>query len=418
MENKVRFIALNVINKVAIEHAYTNIELNRAIEDSNLNKKDIPLLTELVYGTIENYILLEFYLEDFIRGKILKPWVKNLLLMSIYQVVKLDKIPDYAIISEAVNIAKYKGNIGLSKLVNGVLRTFLRENLKDVFAISNKYVKYSIIYSHPLYLVKEIIDQYGEDTAIKIFEANNSRPKNSARINQNEISIEDLKKKYSVSKSILSEDGVIFNHNIASLPEFKQGKITIQDESSQLVANYVDPKPNEKILDCCSAPGGKAVHIGQLEPKCIIDAFDISSQKVNMIKGAAKRMRVRNLNIFTDDATTYKKDNYYDKVLIDAPCSGWGVIARKPDIKLNKQKEDISELLDIQRNILANIEKTLKKDGYLIYSTCTINKQENEQQAKWFLDNYSNYKLEEERIILPHEYLSDGFYIAKFKKIS
>ncbi len=444
-KNGVRDLILQALLKIENNEAYSNLLVNSMIEQNKLNEKDIGLFTEIVYGTVQRKKTLDFYLNHFLLKKPKKrdEWILSLLRMSFYQMVYLDRIPDHAIIFEAVQLAKKNGHRGLASLVNGILRNAQRKGFPDVNQIKDEVERLSIKYSHPQWLVSEWIKQYGYPTTKEICKANLERPNVTARVNKTKATlthvIEKLNDEGVVAKrgDLASEAIQIQRGNLFLTETFKQGYVTAQDESSMLVARAVNPQKDEQILDSCAAPGGKTTHLAELmDTSGQIIALDIHKHKANLIKEQSERLQMENIDIQVTDAREAGRlfpEETFDRILIDAPCSGFGVIRRKPDIKWVKTNKDVEEVIQIQKAILESTAPLLKKGGILVYSTCTIEQRENEQIVAKFLETHRNFSFDEqlkERLpkklspyfkqgqiqILPHYFQSDGFYIAVLKK--
>ncbi|PEZ05379.1 16S rRNA (cytosine(967)-C(5))-methyltransferase [Bacillus sp. AFS018417] len=442
MTQNVRELALDGLLQVEKSGAYSNLLLNNLIEKSNIDKKDVGLLTEVVYGTIQRRDTLDYYLQPFLRKKI-ELWVKVLLRLSLYQMLYLDRVPERAAIHEAVEIAKRRGHKGIAGLVNGVLRSIQREGIPSLDEIKSSEKRLAIATSHPEWLVKEWIEAYGIETAQKMCEVNQLPPVPTARVNVAKGSVEEALKTLETEGiqakyGDLSEDAIqIEKGNVAHTKAFQEGLLSIQDESSMLVARALNPEAGDIILDSCAAPGGKTTHIAErLQGTGKVISLDLHPHKVRLIQQQAKRLQLENIEAKTLDARKVQEhfeQESFDKVLVDAPCSGFGVIRRKPDIKIGKQKEDSERLANIQLSILEKVAPLLKKGGRLVYSTCTIEKVENEQVVELFLQSHPEFEWDttmKERLpkavhpyvieggvqILPHYFATDGFYIACLRK--
>ncbi len=353
--------------------------------------------------------------------------------MSLYQIQYLDKIPAHAVVNEAVELAKARKK-GSEKFVNAVLRRLLRDGVADIGSIKRKNKRYSIQYSLPVWLVKVLIEEYGEKRALAIFESLFLRNKASVRVVDLSRK-EELKQLLQAEDSLLAPSALVKSHgHFAGHALFEEGAITIQDESSQLVAPTLELRGDEKVLDACSAPGGKTMHIASYLTTGQVTALDLYEHKLALIKENAQRLGV------ADKVITKKLDarkvfetfgaDAFDKILVDAPCSGIGLIRRKPDIKYNKENADFASLQKIQLEILDSVCQSLRKGGIITYSTCTIVSQENFQVVEQFLaahPNFKQVKLEHNRqdilkdgciLITPELYGSDGFFISQFKRIS
>ena len=421
MKQNVRELALDGLTQVEKSGAYSNLLLNNLIEKNSIDKKDVGLLTEIVYGTIQRRDTLDYYLQPFLRKKI-ELWVKVLLRLSLYQMLYLDRVPERAAIHEAVEIAKRRGHKGIAGLVNGVLRSIQREGVPSLDEIKSPEKRLAIATSHPEWLVKEWIEAYGIDTARQMCEVNLLPPVPTARVNVAKASIESALK-------MLEAEGIQAKHGDLS-------EDAIQIEKGN-VARALDPEAGDIVLDSCAAPGGKTTHIAErLVGTGKVISLDLHPHKVRLIQQQAKRLELGNVEAKALDARKVQEhfeQESFDKVLVDAPCSGFGVIRRKPDIKIGKQKEDSERLSNIQLSILEKVAPLLKKGGRLVYSTCTIEKVENEQVIEQFLQSHPEFEWDatmKDRLpkavhpyvvngevqILPHYFATDGFYIACLRK--
>ncbi len=435
-----REIALDILLQVDKGGAYSNLLLHSNIEKNHLHKKDAGLLTEIVYGTIQQEDTIAYFLTPFVKNrKKLQPWVWMLLSMSVYQMEFLDRVPDHAIINEAVEIAKKRGHKGIASLVNGVLRSVQRSGVPSIMDIKDDVERLAVGTSHPLWLVQAWVEQFGLEETRKICETNLLPPTVTARVNVMKTSVAEIREKYSgAEQGTLSEDAVLFQGgNIAHLKEFKEGLLSIQDESSMLVARALGAEAGETILDSCGAPGGKTSHIAErMQGTGKVVSFDLHKHKVKLIKQQAERLGLTNVEAKVGDARKLQEafqQESFDRVLVDAPCSGFGVIRRKPDIKKEKTKADIENLVNIQQAILDEVAPLVKKGGTLVYSTCTIEQDENINVVLNFLEKHPDFEWDttlKERLpeqthsyikegslqILPHYFLTDGFYIACLKR--
>ncbi|MGJ7922445.1 16S rRNA (cytosine(967)-C(5))-methyltransferase RsmB [Neobacillus sp. LXY-4] len=444
IKKNVRETAVELLEAIDKNQAYSNLLLNKTIEKNHLDKIDVGLLTELTYGTLQRKMTLDFYLEPFLKNnKKLESWVINLLRITLYQMIYLDKIPDRAAIFEAVEIAKKRGHKGISGLVNGVLRNIQRSGLRDLKEINDPVERLAIETSHPLWLVKRWVDQLGFTRATDMCEMNLTAPLQTARVNLTKISREECisrleEEGFAVEKSpIIPEAIKALRGNLASSKAFKEGLLTIQDESSMLVAYALGIQSNEKVLDACAAPGGKTTHIAErLNATGSVYSLDLHEHKVKLIKENAARLGLNNIDAKALDSRKVQEQfesETFDKILLDAPCSGLGVMRRKPDMKYTKKEEDLGRLQEIQTNLLKSVAPLLKKDGILVYSTCTIDKEENQQVVENFLKEYPEFSGDitlSDRMpeavralvngfslqILPQDFGSDGFYIACLRK--
>ena len=436
MSNNPRRVALSVINDVLNNNAYANIALNEKIKSENLTELDKKLVTQLVYGTISKKITLDWYTKPYVKKT--KKWVKNLLAMTVYQIIYMDRIPTSAAVDEAVKIAKKQGDQRLSGFVNGVLRNFTRAELCTFDEISDSTEKLGIQYSMPADLTQKFVKQFGFGKTLKIFQSLEEPSRASLRVNTTLTDVETefnkLSQEFDVERSELSPTGIVAKSgHFADLLDFNDGLITIQDESSQLVAVALDAQPTDKILDACAAPGGKTVHIAEyLSEQGHIEALDLYDHKLRLIKQNAERLhQAEKISLTKLDARqsfeTFGADRF-DKILVDAPCSGLGLIRRKPDIKYRKETTDFENLQKVQLEILENTCKTLVNSGTIVYSTCTIFDEENFQVIEKFLAKHPEFEqvpLTHEKadivkngclMITPDAYHTDGFFIAKLCK--
>jgi len=438
----VRSVALDLLIEIEKNKAFSNIVLNKAIDENRFKAVDAGLLTEIVYGTLQRKLTLDYYLSKFVQKKI-DLWVRNLLRLSLYQMIYLDKIPAHAILNEAVEIAKQRGHAGIASFVNGVLRNVQRQGIADLTEIEDPAEQLATATSHPLWLVEKWVAELGFEETKLVCEANLKAPIQTARVNT-------FKSDRDQVLALLAEEGFkatashilpecIENErgNLAFSGAHRDGLITIQDVSSMLVANVLAPESGERILDACAAPGGKATHLlEKLNGTGEVFALDIHRHKLKLVEKAAKRLGLQGLQMKQLDARKAADDfpeNSFDRILVDAPCSGFGVLRRKPEAKYEKTAQDIARLSDIQLDILDKVSGLLKPAGTLVYSTCTINKNENEQVVAKFLENHPEFEADTAMIqrlpeeirpyvkdaglqLLPHHIDSDGFFITVLRK--
>ena len=387
-------------------------------------------MTEIVYGTVARKITLEWILAHVIEDRDkLEAWVYDLLLLSLYQLAYLDKIPAHAVVNDAVSIAKNRGNKkGAEKLVNAVLRKLSSQPLPDPSKIKRVNKRYSVQYSLPVWLVKKLIDQYGEARALAIFQSLFVRNKASVRVT--DVSrMEEIADATGAERSELSPVGLVKSSGyFAGTEYFKEGLLTIQDETSQLVAPTLGIQGEEEILDACAAPGGKTVHLTSGH----VTALDLYDHKLDLIKENAQRLgladKVKTQKLDASQVHRVFPADSFDKILVDAPCSGIGLIRRKPDIKYNKDLQDFESLKAVQLDILSSVCQTLRKGGIITYSTCTIIAEENQEVIQAFLETHPDFEqvaldhpcqnimVNGCLAITPEQYLTDGFFIAQLRK--
>jgi 16S rRNA (cytosine967-C5)-methyltransferase len=449
-----REVAMNVLHNVETRGAYSGLELNQALQSADLSRPDAALATELVYGTIQRLNTIDYDLTSRVKGwpRKVEPWVRSLLRMSYYQLRWLTRVPPHAVVDEAVRIAKKRGHAGIAGLVNGVLRGLLREGIDISLPGSlSTAERLALVHSHPSWLVERWISEFGVEKTEEICAANNEHPHASARINPLRATREEVVRGmtdagFDVAISPLATDGIIASKagNLVHSDWYKQGFISVQDESSMLVAAVADPKPGMQVLDCCAAPGGKTTHLAEIMRNAgKVIANDIHLHKEQLIRQQAERLGLTCVETMTEDALKLSErllPESCDVVLLDAPCSGLGVIRRKPEIKWNKTAEDITSLSILQNELLRNVQSLVKPGGTLIYSTCTIATEENEGMIRQFLAEHPEFSLDskwpEELLaplreggylsdafqgmlqLLPQMFGSDGFFIARLRKQS
>jgi 16S rRNA (cytosine967-C5)-methyltransferase len=440
-----RQVALEVLNRVEEQKSYSNLELKHVLERTELSAPDVGLVTELVYGTIQRQHTLDYVLSHFVKGKKVQPWVRNLLRLSLYQIRFLDRIPDRAAVHEAVEIAKRKGHQGIASMVNGVLRNVLRQpDVWERLPEGDAVKRMAIAESHPEWLVRRWINTYGEETARSICQSNNRAPHTAVRVNTLKTTRDDLLQRLGeefpgVKASALSPYGIVFpGGHAAGTVWFRDGFFTVQDESSMLVAPALAVQPGMRVLDACAAPGGKTTHLAELmQNRGEIVASDVHPHKRDLIAQTARRLGIDIIEAIVSDALHLPDKNLgvFDRILLDAPCTGFGVIRRKPDLKWNKTAEDVKEIAALQMELLKQVSKLLAPGGMLVYSTCTIEPEENEQIVRRFVSEHPHFELDRSLAddlpepvkreldcssgfvqLLPHYFDSDGFFIARLKR--
>lgn len=443
-KKNVRETAMDLLETIEKNQSYSNLLLHHAIEKNALPSKDIGLLTELTYGTLQRKMTLDFYLKPFIKdSRKWQAWVMHLLRVTLYQMVYLDKIPERAAIFEAVEIAKKRGHKGIAGLVNGILRSIQREGLPSLESIQDPIERISVATSHPSWLVRRWVDQFGIEATTEMCELNLIAPLQTARVNTTKISREECialleEEGYLVEPSpILPEAIRGLKGNLASSTAFKWGFFTIQDESSMLVAHALGIKEDEEVLDACAAPGGKSTHLAEkMSNSGKVVSLDLHEHKVKLINDNAKRLGLTNIQTKALDTRKVQEifpNESFDRILLDAPCSGLGVMRRKPDMKYTKKEEDLFRLSSIQWELLQSVAPLVKKGGILVYSTCTVDNEENQKVVNRFLQENPQFEGDLTLIdrmpeaikpivtdydlqMMPQHIGSDGFYIASLRK--
>lgn len=442
-----REVAAEALMEIIKEEAYNNITLKKVLKKNGaMSVQDRAFVTEIVNGTLRNLYYIDFILNKLssVKTEKMKPWIVSVLRISVYQMEFMDKIPHSACCNEAVNLIKSKNLGKLSGFVNAVLRSVIRSKGKIEFPDEEKEpIQYlSVLYSYPEWLLKMWLHEYSYEFVKELCKKNNTAPDVTIVSNSLKITKENLKNELKKS-DILVKEGLYCKEalhlskttNLSSLEQFKTGNFYVQDESSMLDIYVLDPKPEESILDICAAPGGKSFFMAEkMENKGHIVSRDIYEHKLAMIQETAQRLGITIIQTEQKDASKlYEEDKErFDKVLVDAPCSGLGLIQKKPDIKLKKNGNDIDSLCQLQKEILNQAAYYVKKGGILVYSTCTICKKENNKNIEWFLNTHKNFKLEkafdflpknlnnnrEEKTVqlFPHIHNIDGFFIARMKR--
>lgn len=432
IDTNVRLLAFETIQDIINDKAYSNIIINEVLSNNELNRADKSLFTELVYGTLKRKYTLDYLLKPFVQTK-LKGWVRQLLWMSIYQYAYLDKIPEHAIIHEAVEIAKYKGGPHNGNVVNGILRNMMRSELPDFTEITDDKKRIAIEYSLPKWLVDHWVTHLGLEKTEEIAQSFLDKVSTTVRVNLTRITVDEAIRRLTDDDYIVELDKEIDTClHISGKPIiesrlFKDGLVSIQDKSSMFVGEIMSLTEGDKVLDACSAPGGKACHIAEiLNGTGHVDATDIHEHKIDLIDFNIKKLRLSNMSAFEHDATE-KYDKVYDKILVDAPCSGLGVLRHKPEIKYEQSQHSIQSLVEIQLEILNNVKDSVKPGGTIIYSTCTIEQMENENVIYTFLKANKDFEFDAfehpitgEKVktmqVLPQDFNSDGFFITRIKR--
>ncbi len=403
--NKVRKVAMNIIYNITENKAYANLAIDKTLKGNDLSRPDKSLVTEIVNGTIRMLKHLDWVLNLFLAKNVSKqnPWIKTILRMSLYQILFMDKVPNYAAVNEAVELARKKTNHNLSSLVNGVLRNIIR-NMDNITYPAPDTIEYLAVYhSHPEWLVANLINNYGIESCAEVLAYNNQRPKLHIRTNTLLATPEELLNEL-IEMGIDCELSSIFpqaiiinnwgNNSLDQIPAYKKGNFYIQNIASMLAAPILTPEPTEQVYDLCCGVGGKATHMAQLMNNTgNIYCYDIYPSKLTLLEKNAHRLGIKNLTINLEDVLKITEEQVADKVLLDAPCSGLGVLNRRADLRFNKTLDDLQELVNLQNKLLIKASQIVKKGGYILYATCTINKRENEDVVQNFLLNNNEFEL-------------------------
>ena len=372
-------------------------------------------------GTVEHKITLAYYLEPYLKKK-QKPWVYVILMMSTYQIVYM-KVENHYVVNEAVNLGNIKDrNIG--GFINAVLRNLLRHELRDISA--DDEIKYlSLKYSYPTWLVSYLLSYYKFIELERLFSYNEQNKKCVIRVNTLKANNEEIEEKLKeenveYKKHDLVENGYVCDKPLMNSEMFKDGLITIQDIASQKVAEVLAPKRGTNVLDMCAAPGSKTAHLAAImQNSGTIYACDIYQHKIKLMNNGFKRLGVENVKTQLIDARKISeivRKESFDYILLDMPCSGMGVMQHKVDLKYNLSYQSVEETIKLQKELIEASYKLLKKGGEIVISTCTINKAENEENIEEFVKNHRDMRIEYEKLYMPYEYETDGFFICKLVK--
>ena len=383
-----------------------------------LSKQERAFLTRLTEGTVERMLTLDYVIDQFSKTKVkkMKSLIRELMRLSVYQIMYMDGVPDAAVCNEAVKLARKRGFSGLSGFVNGVLRSVAR-GWKDV-AFQNESVRYSV----PEWIIDGWNADYGRDVTEKMLEAFMQPAKITVRTNTQKCTPEELKDRLSQEGvTVEAIEGISYAFALsgfdylAGLGSFQDGWFYVQDISSMTVAHAADPKKGDYIIDVCAAPGGKSSHLAELlDGSGMVEARDLTEYKVGLIEENILRHDLHNMKAVQQDATLFDEASVEkaDILICDLPCSGLGVIGRKSDIRYKMTAEKAHDLAVLQQEMLDTVWKYVKRGGKLIYSTCTIHKEENEDNVAAFLQKHPQFTLVEQRQIFPMDG-SDGFFVAK-----
>lgn len=417
-----RYSAIKILSRFERSDSYIDKLLDYEMKTGNLSQLDKSLLNEIVHGVIRWKGKLDWVLVGFYHGDYLKCLniVKNALRVALYQIIYLDRIPIPAAINESVEIVKRVQGEKTAGIVNGVLRNISRniDNIRYPDKDEDMIYYYSVIYSHPRWMVKRWIERFGEIKTEKLLFVNNRRPYNVIRVNTLKTTVEQVEEVFKsfemhyFPSNFLNESIVVksYKPELPFMDIFKEGHITIQDTSASLAALLSGVKPGDFVIDLCAAPGGKSFYLAELmnnEGKII--AMDQYKSKLTFIEDGMKRLGIDIIYTELADARDYKSEEKADVVFADVPCSGLGTISKKPDIKWKREREDIIMLNDSQKRILNNASTLVKTGGAIIYSTCTIEPEENQEIVSWFLERHPEFELDNAQNYLPKEVCSNGY---------
>ena len=403
----VKQVAINLISQVD-KGAYSNIALNETFKTLNINSKEKAFMTEIFYGVLRNKKFLDYIIEKNTK-EIKKEWIRNLLRISIYQITFMDS-DNKGVVWEGTELAKKKYGVAISKFINGTLRNYLRNKDSELKRLDDEK-NYELLYSIPKWFCDILEKQYGNDNLKQVITNLKKIPYLSVRVNKlkySEKEFEEFLKEKDI-QIIKKVDTVYYINSglIINSEEFKTGKIIAQDASSYLAAKNLEVMPNELVLDICAAPGGKTTVLAEnMENKGEIIAIDIHPHKIKLIEINMKKLGIDIVKATVMDARNVNKQGRkFDKILVDVPCSGYGVIRKKPEILYSKNRESIEELAKLQLEILNSAADILKDGGELIYSTCTITDEENTNNIKKFLEDRKEFRVE--KLYIPENVLGD-----------
>lgn len=436
MENT-RALILGILLEVMEEGNYSHLVIRSVLDKYQyLEKQERAFITRVAEGTIQTAVELDYIINQFSKVKVnkMKPVIRNLLRMSVYQIKYMDAVPDSAACNEAVKLARKKGFSSLSGFVNGVLRNISRGIADITYPNEEKepVAFYSVKYSMPEWIVKQWIADYGIETTKATLEAIAKEAPIMIRTNLAKITPDALELRLQAEgvkvKKVELEEVPTLNYAflisgfdyLNALPSFREGLFYIQDISSMMVAELAAPKEGNYIIDVCAAPGGKSTHLAEkLAGSGMVEARDLTEYKVSLIEENIVRHACSNMKAIQWDATLLDEASVgkADIVIADLPCSGLGVMRKKTDIKYKMSPDKMESLVGLQREMLHTVCGYVKPQGKLIYSTCTIHRGENEENVSWFLAEHPEFQLESMQQIFPKEEFGDGFFIASMRRL-
>lgn len=437
----VRELILEILMEVTQKNGYSHLILRSVLEKYQyLDKKERAFLTRVSEGTLQYMIELDYIINQFSKVKVnkMKPVIRNILRMSVYQIKYMDSVPDSAACNEAVKLAKKKGFSALSGFVNGVLRAVGRNLEKVTYPQETDHPTeaFSIKYSMPEWIVDKWLDAYGVEQTRELLNAFLTEAPITIRTNLFKITPEELKKRlesegvqadplkgeqYTILPYAFIISGFDYLNSLAS---FREGLFYVQDISSMMAAEYGAVKEGDYVIDVCAAPGGKSIHVAEkLHGTGMVEARDLTDYKIGLIEENIRRhggLMLINMKAVQQDATVFDEASVEkaDLLIADLPCSGLGVLRKKPDIKYRINKDGQRELVLLQQKILDTVCSYVKPGGTMVYSTCTINREENEDNVRWFLKKHPEFRLEKEQLIFPGKEYGDGFFLAKLVRMN
>lgn len=417
-----RGLAIKILSRLDQSDSYLDKLLEHELAHCDLKPVDRALLTELVHGVTRWQAKLDWVLTGFYHGEFVKCIVpvKNAMRIALYQVMFLQRIPPFAAVSESVELIKRLKGHRSGNLVNAILRNILNNinNIRYPLRHDDVARHFSILYSHPFWMVKRWIERFGEKDAEELLRMNNERPKITLRMNMmrcvpDELFAFLLAQDVKRWESPIEPERLVLVGSLSSVREwkpFQDGWFSVQDPSAAMVVRLANPQRGQRIYDLCAAPGGKSTFAAELvEDEATIIALDKYAGKLKIIQENTERLRLASISTQAQDARTFAPKEQADLVLLDAPCSGLGTLAKKPDIKWKFEIADFAPILRTQRELLTNAAKLVKIGGTLVYSTCSIEPEENTEQVAWFLKEFPNFELDRAENHIPETLCKDGF---------
>jgi len=420
----VRGSAVKILNRVERTDAYLDKLLEAELRSEEINDLDKSLLTEIVNGVLRWQMKLDWVLNGFFHGNFTKAevTVKNSLRAALYQIMFLDKVPHHAAVNEAVEFVKRIRGEKAGNLVNAVLRNIIRNidgiHYPDVTIDAAQYL--AVMYSHPVWVVRRWMNRFGFAETEKLLHANNERPNLSLRINTSKTTVELLRSQNVVFEKSKYLGNFVRTTNLSNISQtelFRKGFFSVQDESAGIACQLLGVQPGDRVIDMCAAPGGKTNFIGEmLHGKGEVIAVDKYATRLNLVKSSCERLGIANVKIVAADSKEFSTEPA-DKVLLDAPCSGLGVLAKKPDVKLKRDADDIRDLVNLQRLLIENAATLVKNGGVLVYSTCTTEPEENFGIIRMFLQQHPEFDIDSAAQFVPPSLVTTDGYVETFPHV-
>jgi 16S rRNA (cytosine967-C5)-methyltransferase len=422
-----REVALRVMHEMELKETFAEETMNSFIQEFDLSHLDRRFVTELVNGTTKMKKKIDFILSHFLKQRNLaelSPWIRNILRVGIYQLDYMTKIPPAAAVDESVELANMFGHKGTAGLVNALLRNYLRDRKKVIYPPSFVDVveHFAMVYSYPSWMVKYFMDKFGEDDAVALMKYFNDKSNLTFRLNRFKAKPKQVEEDFEKSgipfvkgkflDNFYAPDGKL---DLANFNSFKEGWVYIQDESTGLPVALLSPKPRERIVDLCTAPGGKAIYAAELmQNKGIILGVDLSWGRLKLMKENIKKMGAEIITLYMVDSRKFALTTSVDKVLLDAPCSGLGVLGKNADMRWRKSEEDLKRIAKLQLSLLLNAANLVKKKGCIVYSTCSIATEENEEVVEKFLEERKDFAIQKAYHWLPKELVDKKGWVKTF----